>query len=385
MTCRGTLLVAALCLGVVVTAWSPSRAQTRTPDVVYVPTPEEAVTKMLGMASVGKDDIVYDLGCGDGRIVIAAVKEFGAKKGVGVDIDPQRIRESRENAEKAGVADRVAFLEQDLFETDFSEASVVALYLLEVLNLRLRPALFQQLRPGTRIVSHAFTMGEWADDATVQTDLDEGGVTLHYWVVPAGVAGVWRWCERGDKQERVLRLHQQFQAIRGAVAAGVQETPITNAKVVGDQMGFTVEREIVGQHVRMDYAGRVSGDSITGSVRIQGGPAAGEHPWNAKRDPAELVGTWRWTVEGKPDALRVARKEGRLVAVRVGDAGVGAEAEGPQVPQFYTWGGGFHFTLPGPSNESESYQGIVEGDRVSGRLTGRHRSPQQWEARRDER
>lgn len=126
-------------------------AQQRPPDVPYVPTPHEVVREMLKVTQVGKDDVVYDLGCGDGRIVIAAVKDFGAKRGVGVDIDPERIRESNENARKAGVTDRVKFLQQDLFETDIREATVVTLYLLPSINIRLRPKLFRELRPAQEL------------------------------------------------------------------------------------------------------------------------------------------------------------------------------------------------------------------------------------------
>jgi SAM-dependent methyltransferase len=160
-------------------------AQERKPDVHYVPTPEKVVEKMLELAKVGKDDVVYDLGCGDGRIVITAAKKYGAR-GVGVDIDPQRIKESNENARQAGVTDRVKFLQQDLFEMDFSEATVVALYLLPSLNLRLRPKLLRDLKPGARIVSHAFDMGDWKPDKVVTIPADpDNEITVYYWVVPA--------------------------------------------------------------------------------------------------------------------------------------------------------------------------------------------------------
>jgi SAM-dependent methyltransferase len=155
-------------------------AGARTPDVIYVPTPEAVVDAMLKAAKVGPNDVVYDLGCGDGRIVIAAVKDFGAKRGVGVDIDPQRIREARENAQAAKVADRVKIVEGDLFTMDFRDATVVALYLLPSLNLKLRPKLLAELRPGTRIVSHAFDMGDWAPEQTLQVD----GKTVYLWTVP---------------------------------------------------------------------------------------------------------------------------------------------------------------------------------------------------------
>jgi SAM-dependent methyltransferase len=155
--------------------------QGKKPDVVYVPTPPDVVTKMLEMAGVTKDDVVYDLGSGDGRVVIAAAKEFGAR-GVGVEITPKLVAEARVNAEKAGVADRVRFVEQDLFEADLSEATVVALYLLPALNIKLRPKLLRELKPGSRIVSHNFDMGKWDPDRTWEREEDD--TTVYLWVVP---------------------------------------------------------------------------------------------------------------------------------------------------------------------------------------------------------
>jgi len=151
----------------------------REPDVGYVPTPQEVVDAMLKVANVGEDDVVYDLGSGDGRIVITAAREYGAR-GVGVDINPRRIREARENALQNMVTDRVHFIEGDLFEIDFSEATVVTLYLLRELNLKLRPKLLSELKPGTRIVSHAFSMGDWEPLEV----LNINGNTVYYWVVP---------------------------------------------------------------------------------------------------------------------------------------------------------------------------------------------------------
>jgi SAM-dependent methyltransferase len=151
----------------------------RSPDVVFVPTPPEVVNAMLKTANVSRKDLVYDLGCGDGRIVIAAAKQFGAR-GVGVDIDPVRIKEARANAQAEGVADRVRFVEGDLFETDLRPATVVTLYLLEQLNLKLQPKLVTELRPGTRIVSHAFSMGPWTPDK----ELTIGGRRVYLWTIP---------------------------------------------------------------------------------------------------------------------------------------------------------------------------------------------------------
>jgi SAM-dependent methyltransferase len=174
------------------TAQQPTPAPTQQPvkkDVPYVPTPQNVVDEMLTLANVTKDDVLYDLGCGDGRLVITAVKKFGAKRGFGVDIDPQRIAESNENAKTAGVTDRVSFAVQDLFQTDLKDATVVTLYLLPAVNLKLRPKLLSDLKPGTRVVSHSFDMGDWKPDKTIT--VQPGGQILHLWTIPAkGVQSV---------------------------------------------------------------------------------------------------------------------------------------------------------------------------------------------------
>lgn len=162
------------------------QSEQRQPDVPYVPTPNEVVAQMLALAKVTGDDVIYDLGSGDGRIVITAAQKFGTR-GVGVDINPERIKEANENAQKAGVTDRVKFLQQDLFQTDISEASVVTLYLLPDINMKLRPELFRQLKPGTRIVSHDFNMGEWKPERVVQVQGPTHQHTVYYWVVPENV------------------------------------------------------------------------------------------------------------------------------------------------------------------------------------------------------
>jgi SAM-dependent methyltransferase len=172
-------------------AAAQSAEPARTPDVPYVPTTEKAVQEMLKLAGVKKTDIVYDLGCGDGRIVIAAAKNYGAH-GVGIDINPERIKEAKENAKRAGVEDLVRFEENDLFKADFHEATVVTLFLLPTINLKLRPTLLQQLKPGTRIVSNTFDMGDWkAEKEASVGDSDDGDYSglsqrLYLWTVRPG-------------------------------------------------------------------------------------------------------------------------------------------------------------------------------------------------------
>ena len=152
----------------------------RAPDARYEPSSPQVVMEMLRLANVNKGDVVYDLGCGDGRIVIAAAEKFGAR-GVGIDIDPERIQEAQESARKAGVSARVRFRNEDLFEADISEATVVTLYLLPWVNLKLRPKLWSELKPGTRIVSHSHDMGDWKPEKEVEVD----GETIYYWTIPA--------------------------------------------------------------------------------------------------------------------------------------------------------------------------------------------------------
>jgi len=183
---RRVMLLAALVTAFVAfeaptVAQQTAQAPVRPPDIFFVPTPDAVVTGMLKLAKVTKDDIVYDLGCGDGKIVIAAAKQFGAR-GVGIDIDPQRIKESNENAQKAGVTDRVKFILGDLFDPNvkISDATVVALYLLPSLNDKLQPRLKGELKPGTRVVSHSFSMTGWTSDRTEEVD----GRSIHLWTIP---------------------------------------------------------------------------------------------------------------------------------------------------------------------------------------------------------
>jgi len=155
----------------------------REPDVIYVPTPQNVVEAMLKLANVHKGDVVYDLGCGDGRMVITAAKQYGVR-GVGIDINPERIKESQDNAREAGVTDRVSFRNEDLFEANIKEATVVSLYLLQSLNVKLRPKLWKELRPGTRIVSHSFDMEDWKPEKEMEVD----GRRIYFWTIPPNTA-----------------------------------------------------------------------------------------------------------------------------------------------------------------------------------------------------
>ncbi len=199
-------------------------------DVIYVPTPHEVVKRMLEIAKVGPDDIHYDLGSGDGRIAIASVKDFKAKKSVGIDLDPQRIGESLANLAAAGVGDRVTFLRQNIFDTDFSEATVVSLYLLSTLNMRLRPAILN-MKPGTRIVTQSFTMGDWKPDHFEVVPHHEGGFAnsrnVYLYVVPAKIGGKWTLTE--GTRSIVLDITQQFQFFEGTATTGGNSSRILEA------------------------------------------------------------------------------------------------------------------------------------------------------------
>ena len=182
-------ILAALLLGALtacaVSAQSPTMTApvTKEPEVPFVPTNEKVVDEMLKVAKVSGSDVLYDLGSGDGRIPITAAQRFGTR-GVGIDIDPQRIKEANENAQKAKVTDKVRFIQGDLFNADLKDATVVTLYLLPDVNMRLRPKLLRELKPGTRVVSHNYDMGDWKPEQTIKVSLPSGDHTVYYWVVP---------------------------------------------------------------------------------------------------------------------------------------------------------------------------------------------------------
>ena len=248
-------------------------------DVPYVPTPPVVVEEMLRLAAVGPDDFVIDLGSGDGRILIAAAKKFGAR-GVGVDLDPDRISESVANAGAAGVADRVAFLRQDLFKFDIGQATVVTMYLLPSVNLRLRPRLLRELKPGTRLVSHDFDMGDWQPDqkSTVRKN-------VFLWIVPARVDGRWRTTLALPAGERSyeIEIKQKFQEIDGVARYGKKIADLWNAKLQGDRVSFVMVDDSGPLESNLYCEGRVSGDVIEGVVRRGIGSEQTQINWRATR------------------------------------------------------------------------------------------------------
>jgi len=255
-------------------------AQSRTPDVHYQPTPQLIVEELLKMAEVNRNDVVYDLGCGDGRFVITAAKKYGAR-GVGIDIDPERIKDSNQNARIAGVLNKVKFIEGDLFQTDFREATVVALYLLQDLNMQLRPTLLKDLKPGTRVVSHEFDMYDWQPDKMGRL----GRNKYYFWVIPADVAGKWHWSFPSGKggEPFVLSLIQKFQDIDGWITTPAKTVSPLEAYLVGRQIGFVLRYQPSGKPVEMRFSGQVEGNTMSGIVEVNGGPFAGRHNWTAKR------------------------------------------------------------------------------------------------------
>jgi SAM-dependent methyltransferase len=231
-------------------------------DVIWVPTPESLIEAMLDAAEVTAADYVMDLGSGDGRIVIAAAKR-GAQA-VGIEFNPDMVELSKRNAEKAGVSDKASFVNADIFESDFSRASVVTMYLLPNLNIKLRPALLD-LKPGTRIVSHAFTMGDWIADQTISKE----GRTAYLWIVPAKVDGLWTWEENSEPAR--LQLTQNFQEIEGTLTVNGKSGPILNAKLRGDLINFSWGEQ--------NYSGRIGPDGIQGREESQNGKIK----WSAVR------------------------------------------------------------------------------------------------------
>jgi hypothetical protein len=253
-------------------------------EVPYVQTPQNVVEAMLELAGVRGNDFLIDLGSGDGRIVITAAKQYGAN-GVGIDYDNDLIKESADNAAKAGVADRARFLKEDIFETDLSAATVVTMYLLPEFNLRLRPRLLAELRAGARVVSHDWDMGEWAPDARIEVAAPEKKIglrktsTLFLWIIPAQLAGKWETrVPVGDgSMEIELELEQAFQNLGGVARIDGSARPIERSEVKGRYVAFRID-DPAGGAIR--FQGNASSDRIVGQVSS---PDGRTYPWRALR------------------------------------------------------------------------------------------------------
>jgi SAM-dependent methyltransferase len=232
-------------------------------DVVWVPTAQTLVDKMLDMAKAGPGDYVIDLGSGDGRTVITAAKR--GIKAHGIEFNPDMVVLSKRNAEAAGVADKATFANADIFDSDFSQATVLTLFLLTDINIRLRPTILK-MKPGTRVVSNTFNMGDWEPDQTVQAP--EGCTNFcraHLWIVPAEVGGTW---QLGESE---LALAQTYQTVTGKLTTGNVVAPITRGRLDGDRVVFTA--------AGTEYTGRVSGGAMEGTAKKAGADAA----WKATR------------------------------------------------------------------------------------------------------
>jgi SAM-dependent methyltransferase len=256
-------------------------------DTPYVPTPQVVVDRMLDLAQLKAGETVIDLGSGDGRIMIEAASKYGAR-GFGVEIDPLLVKLSNENARRAGVADRVKFLQQDLFKTDFHEANVLTLYLLPDVNLALRPKILAELKPGARVVSHDYNMGDWRPDAeeTIAAPDKKVGARkesqVYLWTVPAKVEGEWSFeLSSGTKSRRTrLVLKQNFQLVSGTVElTGQGDVPLSGGRLRGDELRLTLPPGAV-DHGPVEMVGRVTGDALTGTLRKAGREIA---TWSARR------------------------------------------------------------------------------------------------------
>jgi len=256
------------------------------PDVPYVPTAPNVVKEMLAIAKVGPGDFVVDLGSGDGRIVIAAAKRRGAR-GFGVDVDEDLVRRAREAAEREGVADRARFFARNLFLTDISRATVLTMYLYPSINLQLRPRLFAELRPGTRVVSHDFDMAQWQPDAELVVPVPDKPYgapesRVYLWVIPANAAGAWRGSISTDSGpvDFQAELGQTFQMLSGTAHVGAAGGRLQGGILRGDEVRFAFSAELDGRRVRHEFEGRVSGDTITGKMKSG---EAGSKDWHASR------------------------------------------------------------------------------------------------------
>jgi len=334
--------------------------------VPFVPSPMSVVEAVLDVCKVGKDDVVYDLGCGDGRIVIAAVKKFGAQKGVGIDLNPVRVKESKANAEKEGVTDKVEFRLGDILEADLRPATVVTCYLLPRVNLMVRPIMFRDLKPGSRVVSHAFTMAEWREDVPVIRPKDSPYNNVYFWIIPAPVGGAWEWTMKAKDADAKcsLALAQEFQIVKGALAiGGAEPAPIADVSLKGRDFTFTAPVKMDGQPVKVTFRGVADGDAIQGEATWEGG----KQPWTAKRTPIGLTGTWKVQAKAQDEkldgTLTIERKNDVLAATYTFDK----DHKAQPIKALYVWGASLRFDVPGGEGDATfNFRGNFGADSAAG-------------------
>ena len=286
LTILNKMLPALACAGLMA---SGAHAAGDQPSVPYVPTPQAVVDRMLNMAKVTAQDYLIDLGSGDGRIVVTAAKKFGAR-GFGVDLNPVRIDEANANARKMGVTDKVAFYQRNLFDADLSQATVITMYLLPRVNLQLRPKLLE-LKPGTRLVSHDFDMGDWKADASARMDANDkfsgagGDSDVYFWVVPAKAGGSWRsqFPVSGKPQTYDFTFEQKYQLVSGTVQVNGRAVKILDAKLRGADLTFSFIAELNGAPVKHEFSGSVDGDRIIGQAALSGSRLTARVEWIAER------------------------------------------------------------------------------------------------------
>ena len=265
-----------------------SPAQEGAGDVVYVPTPQIVVDEMLRMVKVGPADFVIDLGSGDGRMVITAAKKFGAR-GFGVDLDRVLLKLSNDNAQREGVADRARFIEQNLFETDLSQATVITSYLLPEMNEKLRPKILN-LRPGTRVVTHDYHMGEWHAEEMITLEVPEkkvgnpGKSYIFRYIVPAKIAGRWqsKFASGTHPASLEFDFEQRYQMFDGVARSGSQKLTLRVTKLEGNQISFQFFTKPGDNATRHEFAGTVKSDLIEGTLKLGAGSLQKQLPWTAK-------------------------------------------------------------------------------------------------------
>jgi len=366
----------------IVVLTTPLRADKNQANIAdpFEPTPPQVVDDMLRLAGVTASDYVFDLGCGDGRIVIAAAKNFGARA-FGVDLDPQRIEECKEGAEAAAVTDKATFKLGSYFDVDLGPATVLATYLLAETNLQLRPKYFRELRPGARLVSHCFDMADWKADK-IESSPKAREQRILYWVIPAPVGGQWRWTDKTESGETPFRLdlEQKFQVVSGELTAGkAARRAIRSATINGKQFQFRAAAADGQKAASVTYKGVVDGDTIRGTQKWESGANGSEREWVARRERLDIAGTWRVTVKASPDSLdglvRIARKDGALQAVYVRDN----PTTETLLASWIAWGNSIYFELPpargdddggaGDDGRGPIFTGVLDAQDGRGRVT----------------